>query len=105
MTDIADAEEPDRIELVINGGDHILILEGRVLEGFHAPTAGSRRFHVEHFDAASKPKRMGNGHKVYIGKMMSGTFPDAWVIDDVTDADLPRIEKFIAIAKSRKRPS
>ncbi|MCY7300399.1 MAG: hypothetical protein LH616_14455 [Ilumatobacteraceae bacterium] len=105
MTNTGSVEEPDRIELTINGGKHILIREGRVLEGFYAPTATSRRFHVEHFDAASKPKRMGSGHRVYIGKMMSGTFPDAWVIHDVSNAELPRIEKFIAIAKSRRRPN
>lgn len=105
MTDQPGAEEPDRIELVVNGGEHILILDGRVVEGFYAPNASSRRFHVEHFDAASKPKRFGEGHKVYIGKMMSGNFPDAWIIDNVSDAELPEIEKFIAIAKSRKRLS
>jgi len=105
VTNVGGAEEADRIELTVNGGEHILILEGRVLEGFYAPTASSRRFHVEHFDAASKPKRLGGGHRVYIGKMLSGTFPDAWIIDDVSDADLPRIEKFIALAKARKLAS
>ncbi len=105
MSNAVGTEEPDRIELTINDGEHILILEGRVLEAFYAPTASSRRFHVEHLDAASKPKRMGSGHKVYIGKMMSGNFPDAWIINDVADADLSAIENFIAIAKGRRRTS
>lgn len=95
-------EHPDRIELVLDEG-HVLILDGRVVEAFYAPTAASRRFHVEHFDAASKPKRMGSGHRFFIGKMMSGTFPDAWIVD-VDDAELAKIEAFIAIAKSRRSP-
>ena len=67
------------------------------------PNASSRRFHVEHLDAASKPKRQGGGHKFYLGKMMSGGFPDAWIVD-VTDLELIKIEEFIAIAKSRRIP-
>ena len=93
-------QHADRIELVLDEG-HVLILDGRVLEAFYAPTASSRRFHVEHFDAASKPKRLGTGHKVFIGKMISGSFPDAWSID-VDDAELAKVEAFIAIAKLRK---
>lgn len=93
-------EHPDRIELVLDEG-HILMLDGRVVEAFHAATAASRRFHVEHLDAASKPKRMGGGHRFFIGKMMSGTFPDAWIAE-VSDLELIKIEEFIAIAKSRR---
>ena len=93
-------EHPDRIELVLDEG-HVLLLDGRVLEAFYAPSAASRRFHVEHFDAASKPKRFGEGHKFYVGKMMSGNFADAWIVD-VSDAELAKIEAFIAIAKSRR---
>jgi hypothetical protein len=105
MTDAAQpAGDGARIELVLNGGEHILILDGRVLEGFYAPTASSRRFHVEHFDAASKPKRFGGGSKVFIGKMMSDTFPDPWVIDDLSDEDLRRVEQFIALARTRRSP-
>ncbi len=95
-------DDSTRLELSINGGEHILVLDGRVLEGFYSPTASSRRFHVEHFDAASKPKRIGSGHKVFIGKMKSDVFPDPWVIDDVSDADLARIEQLIAAARARR---
>ncbi len=96
-------EHADRIEPVLNEG-HVLMLDGRVMEAFFAPTAASRRFHVDHFDAASKPKRLGSGHKVFIGKMLSGTFPDAWTVD-VDDSELVEVEAFIAIAKSRRTPT
>jgi hypothetical protein len=105
MSDTAQpTNDGTRVELVLNRGEHILILDGRVLEGFYAPNASARRFHVDHFDAASKPKRFGGGSKVYIGKMMSDTFPDPWVIDDLSDEDLRRVEQLIALARTRRSP-
>lgn len=93
-------ENTQRIELVLNGGNDILVLDGTVLEAFKEPTAASRRWHVRHVKVASKPRRRGDGQSVYIGWMTSGTFPDAWVID-VSDAELLKVEELVRIMHTR----
>jgi len=93
-------DDTPRIELVLNGGSDILVLDGTVLEAFKETTAASRRWHVRHVKVASKPRRRGDGHTVYIGWMTSGTFPDAWTID-VSDAELAHVEELVRIIHTR----
>lgn len=51
--------------LEVIAGDHVLLLDGRVLELFH-PTGLSYRFHVNHVAVAATPARDG-GLKLRVG--------------------------------------
>lgn len=96
-------DDTERIELVLNDGHDILILDGRMLEACAAQSIASRRWHVEHVKIASKPRKRSEGHTVYIGWMTQGLFPDAWTID-VTDLELLQVEELVRIVASRKAP-